>query len=236
MRQNQIILKHLRIFDYQTWTLPFRSLKHSIVITAQVLYWMLAHVSDSRWSHRPHSETWKRSLCKEFNQNLRNHSIVGFTYLMEDYVQIPFLVLSGENPEMKVEFQMVRNKQQVVWVLLKIWVPWKMDVDLFFESFPSQISMYTVQHKVGHIYMLFVYMCTHICSYIYTLHFILCVFVCICVHMCIVSYMWGSEDNLCELVLSFDFVGLRAWTWVIRLGGRHLYQLSELTGPKVGFE
>lgn len=60
------------------------------------------------------------------------------------------------------------------------------------------------------IYTLFVYMCTHICSYIYKLHFILCVFVCICVHMCIVSYMWGSEDNLCELVLSFDFVGLRA--------------------------
>ena len=52
---------------------------------------------------------------------------------MEDYVQIPFLVLSGGNPEMKVEFQMVRNKQQVVWVLLKIWVWWKMDVDLFFE-------------------------------------------------------------------------------------------------------
>lgn len=197
MRQNQIILKHLRIFDYQTWTLPFRSLKHSIVITAQVLYWVLAHVSDSRWSHRPHSETWKRSLCKEFNQNLRNHSIVGFTYLMEDYVQIPFLVLSGENPEMKVEFQMVRNKQQVVWVLLKIWVPWKMDVDLFFESFPSQISMYTVQHKVGHIYICYLCICVPIYVHTYIRYILFYVCLCAYVYTCVSCHTCGDQRTIC---------------------------------------
>lgn len=97
MLQNQIIPKHLCIFDYQNWPVhpfPFiihRSSKHSILITTQVLYWALAYVTDSRWSQRPHSETWKLSLCMEFNQTLRISSGVGFTYLVEECVQIPVL-------------------------------------------------------------------------------------------------------------------------------------------------
>lgn len=75
------------------------SSKHPIVITTQVLCKALAYVTDSRWSQRPHSEPWKLSLCMEFNQNLRISSIVGPTYLMGDYVQIPVLGSLGETPK-----------------------------------------------------------------------------------------------------------------------------------------
>lgn len=44
-------------------------------------------------------------------------------------------------------------------------------------------------------------------------------------------YMWRSEDNLRELVLSFHFVGLQA----ISLGNRHLYLPSQLAGSSWKF-
>lgn len=56
---------------------------------------------------------------------------------------------TGGNPEMKVEFQMVGNKQQVVWASFKLWVTLKMRVGFFKESFPLRISMHATQQKVG---------------------------------------------------------------------------------------
>lgn len=41
-------------------------------------------------------------------------------------------------------------------------------------------------------------------------------------------YIWKSEDNCKESVLSFHHVGLRDQTEVIRLGGKHLYPLSKI--------
>lgn len=56
-----------------------------------------------------------------------------------------------------------------------------MDVDLFFESFLSQISMYTVQHKVGHIYICYLCICVPI--YVHTYIRYILFYVCF-VHMC----------------------------------------------------
>lgn len=50
---------------------------------------------------------------------------------MEDYVQIPVPCPLEETLEMKVEFQMLGNKQQVVWASFKMWVTLKMSVGFF---------------------------------------------------------------------------------------------------------
>lgn len=55
-------------------------------------------------------------------------------------------------------------------------------------------------------------------SYIY-----LFVFVYVFSHM--PAHMWGSEDNLQELVLSFYCVDPRDWAQVVRHGGEHLCPL-----------
>lgn len=43
-------------------------------------------------------------------------------------------------------------------------------------------------------------------------------------------YVWKSEDNLGELVLSFYHVGLRGHIQVLGAGGTFLYPLSHFTG------
>lgn len=52
-----------------------------------------------------------------------------------------------------------------------------------------------------------------------------------CLHgsTCTMVLMWRSEVNLQELILSFHPVGTKNRTWLIRLGGKHLYQQSHLT-------
>lgn len=57
-----------------------------------------------------------------------------------------------------------------------------MDVDLFFESFLSQISMYTVQHKVVHIYIYVI--CVYVYPYMFIHIYVTFYFMCVCVHMC----------------------------------------------------
>ena len=42
---------------------------------------------------------------------------------------------------------------------------------------------------------------------------------------------WNSEDNLWKLVLFSYHVGLRDLTQAARLGSKHLYPQSQLTGP-----
>ena len=44
------------------------------------------------------------------------------------------------------------------------------------------------------------------------------------------------EDNLRELVFSVHYVGPRDQTHIIRLGGKHLYLVSHLSGPKGTFK
>ena len=43
--------------------------------------------------------------------------------------------------------------------------------------------------------------------------------------------MWNSVDNLWKLVLFSYHVGLRDLTQAARLGSKHLYPQSQLTGP-----
>lgn len=59
--------------------------------------------------------------------------------------------------------------------------------------------------------------------------------VCACAHTCTWAHMWRSEDNLQEVVLSFDHVGTRDWTKVIWLGGKWPYLLSYLSSPHFFF-
>lgn len=60
-------------------------------------------------------------------------------------------------------------------------------------------------------------------------------FTLVCVCVCALAHMWRSEDNLQELVLSFDHVGSRDWTKVIWLGSKWLYLLSYLASPHFFF-
>jgi hypothetical protein len=43
--------------------------------------------------------------------------------------------------------------------------------------------------------------------------------------------VWRSEGKLCGLILSFHHVDSRDRMWGLRLGGKHLYQLSHLPYP-----
>lgn len=43
------------------------------------------------------------------------------------------------------------------------------------------------------------------------------------------TYMWRSEDNIDESILSFQHVGPSDQTPVVRFSSKHLYQLSCLT-------
>lgn len=45
------------------------------------------------------------------------------------------------------------------------------------------------------------------------------------------THMRRSEDNFQESVLSFHSVGPRDWTWVVRLGGKHLDPLNHFNSP-----
>lgn len=42
--------------------------------------------------------------------------------------------------------------------------------------------------------------------------------------------MWKLEENVYQSVVSFDCVSLRDWTYVLRVGSRHLYPLSHFVG------
>lgn len=57
-------------------------------------------------------------------------------------MRIPALTSSGRNPEIKVkvEFQMLGNKQQVVWALFKMWVTLKTSVGFFKSHFHSRFQ------------------------------------------------------------------------------------------------
>lgn len=54
-------------------------------------------------------------------------------------------------------------------------------------------------------------------------------------HVCITAPMWGSENNLRELILSFHHVGSKVQSQDARLGSRHLYPPSPLAGPPPQF-
>lgn len=134
MWQNQIIWKRLWIFNYQRSPLLFHSLMHSTVITGWELCEALAHVADGVWSPGPGREPGKFSLCVKFNETHRIASR-GWIYLYNGRLCAnPCYACSGGNPEMKVEFQMLGNKQQVVWASFKLWVTPKVDVVCFFKS------------------------------------------------------------------------------------------------------
>lgn len=45
-------------------------------------------------------------------------------------------------------------------------------------------------------------------------------------------YLWGSKNNLRELVLAFSHVDSAHWTQIIRLGSKCLHQLSQLASSK----
>lgn len=50
--------------------------------------------------------------------------------------------------------------------------------------------------------------------------------------MHVTVYVWRSEDNVEELVLSFHYMGSGDQTQDIRLGSKPLYPLSRLAGPR----
>ena len=54
-------------------------------------------------------------------------------------------------------------------------------------------------------------------------------------HEYLMSCIWGSEGSLQEPFLSFYSVGPWDQTQVVRLGGRHLFLLSHLAGPRTAF-
>lgn len=44
--------------------------------------------------------------------------------------------------------------------------------------------------------------------------------------VCATVYIWGSEDNVGELVLSFRHVDFKVQTHAVRLGGKCIYSLN----------
>lgn len=52
-----------------------------------------------------------------------------------------------------------------------------------------------------------------------------------CIDLSDMAHTWRTEDNLQNFVLSFDHLGTRDHTWVLRLSGRHLYLLNQCYGP-----
>lgn len=51
-------------------------------------------------------------------------------------------------------------------------------------------------------------------------------------YVCMCTYLWKSEDNVLELVLSFHHVGPDNRIQFIKLSGSHLYPMSlESLGP-----
>lgn len=50
----------------------------------------------------------------------------------------------------------------------------------------------------------------------------------VCVSVCMLACLWGSEANLWEVFLSFYHVGPREQIQVIRLGRKFSYPLSHL--------
>lgn len=50
-----------------------------------------------------------------------------------------------------------------------------------------------------------------------------------------ILYLCQSEDNLRELILSFNYVGSRNQTWDFGLGSKNLYPQSHLTDPRKYF-
>lgn len=61
--------------------------------------------------------------------------------------------------------------------------------------------------------------------------FILCVSVHVRMQVC----LWHSEDSFLELILSLRRVGSGDGTRVVVVIVKHLYLLSPLTSPKIGF-
>lgn len=55
------------------------------------------------------------------------------------------------------------------------------------------------------------------------------------VRMCTLWSTWRSE-NLWKSVLSFHWVGCKAWTLGVKLGRKHLYLLGHLTSPRWAFK
>lgn len=51
------------------------------------------------------------------------------------------------------------------------------------------------------------------------------------VYVPVTARMWKSEDSFQKSVLSFNHVGSRAGTQIVRLGGEHLYLLI-ITGAR----
>jgi hypothetical protein len=50
-----------------------------------------------------------------------------------------------------------------------------------------------------------------------------------------VQHIWSSEDNSVELVLSFQNMGSRVLTWIVRINSRHLYPQAILLAQKKSF-
>lgn len=61
----------------------------------------------------------------------------------------------------------------------------------------------------------------------------MCVPVCMCIGIAVL--MWKSEDFLQKSVLSFNLVGFKVWTQVIRLDTRYLWLRYFVTPPTFSF-
>lgn len=77
--------------------------------------------------------------------------------------------------------------------------------------------------------------------YIYFILMCACAHVHVCVHVFIhvwtcahaMACMWRSKDILIGSL--FNYMDLRHWTWVIRLGGKCRHSLSRLADPALNF-